>query len=356
MLDAGDALLPTRALTTGGSPQTLAKADTIIRAQGLMGLDAMAVGEVELAIGLKRLQAIAREAKVPLLGANLVNARGKSPFEPRLLLQRAGTAVGVFAVLELPVGHKQHLLPLRQAKLKTTDAVVAAKAQISALRQEGAEIIVMIAHTGMKRARTLALQVPGVHVVLVAHSGQRHSSPIRVGDAFLMEAGRRGRDLGHLQLRLGRSWSADKKLTDDSRRHTLYGEIMLEVKKVKDSMKKSSVARSGTRSIKQYQHRVERANKLALQLERLTPPRTAHSLITTLLPLDETWADQPAVKALLDASKAKWTPSRPRARGPRINRPRAKGPRINRPHARGPRITQKKQLLDRKFKARPATP
>lgn len=318
VIDAGDALLSTPGFITGASPQNQAKASTIIRAQGLMGVDAMAVGEAELAIGLEQLIKIARESRVPLLGANLVGKGGKPLFQRRLLLQRKGFKIGVFAVLEIPATQARHLMPLQKANVTTTDPAVAAKEQIAALRQEGAEVIVMVAHTGMDRAKELATQAPGAHVILVAHSGQRHQTPLRAGGTFLTEAGRRGRDLGHLQLRLGGSWSADQKLEDDSRRHVLYSDIMLEVKRIKDAQKKTGASRS----LDRFKFRIERASKLALQLEQQAPPRGPHTLITRLLSLDEKWKDHAGVRALVDANKAKWTSARPPARRPDASRER----------------------------------
>lgn len=310
MLDAGDSLLSTPGLITGASPQSQALASTIIRTMGLMGVDALTVGEAELAMGLEPLIKVAGEARVPLLGANLVDKGGRPLFQQRLLLSRKGFKIGVFAVLEIPATQTRHLLPLQKANVTTTAAAAAAKEQIAALRQEGAEIIVMVAHTGMNRAKELATQAPGAHVVLVAHSGQRHQTPLKAGDAFLTEAGRRGRDLGHLQLRLGGSWSADKKLEDDSPRHTLYSEIMLEVQRIKDAQKKAG----GSSSLARFKFRVERAGKLALQLEQQSPPRGPHTLITGLLQLDETWKDHAGVRALVDTNKAKWSTARPPSR------------------------------------------
>lgn len=307
VVDVGDALLANPAAAAHGEGE-LNKAATIMQAHGLIGMDAMAVGEAELAIGPARLASLARQASLTLLCANLADARGRRPFAERKLVEAGGTRVGLFAVLELPQTPPEISAPLRAAKLHSTDAVAAARAQVQALRAAGAELVVMLAHTGMPRAKEIATQVPGIHVALVAHSAFRTSTPERVGQTYLVEPGRRGQELGQVELRLGDGWSATTELADDSPRHALYDEASAEAERVR----KGLAASPGPEVVRgRILPQAERVRQLAERLAAAKPPAAPHTLIARLIELDESWADQPAVRGLILSQRASWSAGGP---------------------------------------------
>ena len=304
-MDAGDALLahlPRRGAPGAGD---LDKAETIMRGQGLMGVDAMAVGELDLAIGLQKLADLATQTSQTLLCANLT-VRGVRPFAARRRITVGGVNVGLTAVLAPPKEDARSARWFRQAGFRIQDPLAAARSQVGALVAGDAELVVLIAHVGLRRAEDLAREVKGIHLIIVGHSGRRVSPPVRVGKTLLVESGRRGRNLGHVQLRLGPDWTADSALADDSTRHELYDEITHDLGRLTRS-----------RPVSEKDPRLIRVRALAHRLEALSPPASAHTLIARLVLLDESIPDDPAVRGLVDASRSTW-----RAGGPgRAGRP-----------------------------------
>src|SRR5688572_29718135 len=64
-----------------------------------VGLDAWTPGESDLtALGSAKLTKLAATAKIPVVSANLVDAKGKPLFPSELLVQRAGVKIGIFGV------------------------------------------------------------------------------------------------------------------------------------------------------------------------------------------------------------------------------------------------------------------
>jgi len=296
IVDAGDALLAR--LIPPPTQGDLNKAEAMMRAHGLIGLDAMAVGEAELGVGLPRLRLLQRQTSQTLLCANLVTTAGKPVFEAGKLLETGGVKVGLAAVLELPLTEKPSADLLRRSRLKLADPVAAARAQVAALKARGAELMLLLAHVGMDRARDLARQVKGIHLVLVAHSGQLYSLPIRAGETYLVEPGRRGQDVGHVQFRLGPDWAADQVLTDDSPRHVLYTEAAQEL---------AQIARQPSRRPASEQDpRLLRARSLAQRLQTTPAPSGKHFIVARLVTLDDAFTDNAAVKGLMNASRASW--------------------------------------------------
>jgi len=303
VVDVGDALFANPAGATHGDGE-LNKAATIMQAHGLIGMDAMGVGEAELAVGPERLTALARQAGLTLLCANLTDRRGRRPFAERKLVDAGGTRVGLFAVLELPATPPEVSAPLQAAGLRTTDAVAAARAQVKALRGAGAEIVLMLAHTGMPRAKEIATQVPGIHVALVGHSSFRTSTPERAGQTYLVEPGRRGQELGHVELRLGADWSPAAELADDSQRHALFDEASAEAERVR----KALAANPSPELVRgRILPQAERVRQLADRLASTKPPAAPHSIVARLIELNEGWANQPAVHGLIQSQRASWS-------------------------------------------------
>lgn len=308
IVDAGDALLART--SPPPAPGDLNKAESIMRAQGLIGLDAMAVGELEVAVGLARLALLQRQTSQTLLCANLIDRRGRSPFAPRRLVETGGVKVGITAVLELPASDKAGADLLRKANLRLKDAVAVARQQVHALRSAGAEVVLLLAHVGMDRAKVIAREVPGIQLVIVAHSGQLHSLPIKEGETYLVESGRRGQDLGHVQFRLGPGWTADQPLADDSPRQVLYAEASQELA----LLAKHPSNRSATN---RDDPRLARAKALADRLRGTSRPPGDHFIIAQLVTLDDRFADHAGIKGLMNANRASWRVAHPPSRDPR---------------------------------------
>jgi 2',3'-cyclic-nucleotide 2'-phosphodiesterase (5'-nucleotidase family) len=306
VLDAGDTLLPNLP-PSGAEPTPLdqARAATMMQAHGMLGLDAFAPGEIDLALGAETLSRLARQASLTLLCANLLDAKGAPVATPRRLLEVGEGAgkirVGLFGLFELPAAEPP--LPPR-LRLKVSDPIAAARVEVAALQKEGAELIVMLAHLGMPRAREVARAVKGIHLGVVAHSGYRTSEPERVPEtgALLVESGRRGQSLGRVEVRLGEGWGTGAALTDDSRRFVLHLEASAELERVR----KGLAAASAPTLRRRIHPSLERARLLAGQLRDLRPPAASHTVIATLTDLDEQAPENSAMKAFTASARGSW--------------------------------------------------
>jgi 2',3'-cyclic-nucleotide 2'-phosphodiesterase (5'-nucleotidase family) len=309
VLDAGDALVavPTPKVAKGD----LNKAETILRGMSLMGHDAAAVGLAEIAVGTDRLLHVARQTGLPLLCANLIDKRGQQPFAARRMVTTGGVKVGLFAVTEIDAKNKIAATVLRKAGVRLTDGAAAARAQIKALSEDGAEVVVMLAYTGMERAAAIAKANPGIHLVVVGRSGQQLSTPRQEGQTYMVEAGKRGMSLGHVELRLGQGWTPAARLVDDSTRHALYAEAQSDVTFLRGRYKDPKLLARAKKD-----PRLQRLKTLTQRLNSLEPPRGAHALVATLVELNRSVPDHPALKGLVDANRASWFVPAPRGRGP----------------------------------------
>lgn len=180
VVDGGDALFPPR------GDRDPARAELILRAMAATGVQAAAVGELDLAMGGAWLVQQARTIGVPYLSANLRDADGSSPFPPTKIVQVAGNRVGIFAVLDSP----QRTLP---EGWTLADPREAAQQAAASLREEGVDLLVAMVHGPTPLAHQIARSV-GPDLMLPAHTGAS-TRPYRMGDAWVLHSGFEGRNV-----------------------------------------------------------------------------------------------------------------------------------------------------------------
>ena len=155
--------------------------------------DAANIGNHEFNFGLPFLRQALAGPAFPYVNANIVVDDGsgrpeaaKNVFTPYVVLERsftdeAGTAhklkVGVvgFVPPQVMQWDRQHL----QGRVRALDITATARALVPRIKAEGADVVVVIAHSGFERGETVAFaenavarltEIPGVNAVLFGHS------------------------------------------------------------------------------------------------------------------------------------------------------------------------------------------
>ncbi len=163
------------------------------RVLGALGYDAGNIGNHEFNYGLPFLLRATQGTGFPLVNANIVVDDGKgrpeeakNVFTPYVILERSFTddsgkaqklKVGVigFAPPQVMNWDRQHLL----GKVQALDIPSTAKKLIPRLKAEGADVVVVIAHSGFERGETVFFaenvvarlaEIPGVDAILFGHS------------------------------------------------------------------------------------------------------------------------------------------------------------------------------------------
>jgi hypothetical protein len=175
-VDAGDWL-------GAGSAEPMARqARLVLAAYARMGVDAITVGEQDLALGADVLQGMANAYGVPIVAANLVRSGGERVFPADRLIEQEGGPIGVFGILEPPAAPATSWSSLG---LATTDPAEATRAEVASLRARGARVVVGLFHVagGMARVMQIASRVGALDVIVLGHG--------RGDDAAVAHRGRR---------------------------------------------------------------------------------------------------------------------------------------------------------------------
>ena len=121
-----------------------------------------------------------------------------------LLLERGGVTYGIFGLMGVDA---HDCTPTSGFALG--DQAENAQRCVNALREEGAQFIICLSHSGTdeKKKRSedelLAEEVEGIDLILSAHTHTTLTEPIVVGDTYIVSAGSYCQNLGSITLRWG---------------------------------------------------------------------------------------------------------------------------------------------------------
>ncbi len=186
LLDSGDTIQGTP-LAYYFARKDLSQPNPMIVEMNALGYDAMAVGNHEFNFGLDVLWKAKREAKFPILAANLKQQYkdGVEYFQPYLIKRVAGVRVGIVGFVTPGVPRWE--IPAHYRGYEFEPIVKAAKRVIPEVRKQ-VDLLVVIAHSGLERnpdtgqpfdlnqipeenrVYALAEQVPGIDVILFGHT------------------------------------------------------------------------------------------------------------------------------------------------------------------------------------------
>jgi 2',3'-cyclic-nucleotide 2'-phosphodiesterase (5'-nucleotidase family) len=196
VLDSGDAFSDESLFNTFDR----ARRDLIVEAMGNMGYNYLNVGDTELGFDLSVLKDIRDKARFKLLSANILDQSSGNPiFSPYALHPVGDVKVVLIGLVtdripkRIPPGHLQGLT--------FADPIVTARNYVSNLKDQS-DLMIVVAHLGLEQEKELAQAVPEIDIIIGGHSGQKLSSPIKIGKTLIMEGGDQGQYVGKLTVKL----------------------------------------------------------------------------------------------------------------------------------------------------------
>jgi len=137
-----------------------------------MGYEAMAIGNHEFDKTQADLATFIRNANFPVMSAN-IQVDGSSPLagliRPNTIIEKGGKKIGIFSLTPPDTGELA-LGALPGTGVTFTSPVEAARAQVQALRDAGADYIMGLTHVGITVDREIARQVAGISLIVGGHS------------------------------------------------------------------------------------------------------------------------------------------------------------------------------------------
>jgi 2',3'-cyclic-nucleotide 2'-phosphodiesterase (5'-nucleotidase family) len=193
-VDAGDGFFAYVGGNVMASPNDQEKAKVMARSLQRMKVDALNVGQLDLAGGLDFLQKqLGSTHSLPLLSSNLFDKQKQEFAFPRQeVIERNGLRIGIFGLIQTPP-------PYLADRLEARDPVAAAQEVVSELRGKS-DLVIGLVSLEFNSAAQLAQQVPGIDVLVSSRGGRTTPQPFLAESTLVVQAGNRGKYLGRMDL------------------------------------------------------------------------------------------------------------------------------------------------------------
>lgn len=190
-LDGGD--------TWQGSYTSLqSKGQDMVDAMNMLKPDAM-TGHWEFTYGTDRVKEIIDGLPFGFLGSNIFDTEWNEPaFDGYRMFERGGVKVGVIgqAFPYTPIANPRWLMPEWSFGIREEEIAK----NVQAVKDEGAELVVLLSHNGFDVDRALASRVSGIDVILTGHTHDALPEPVIVGKTLLIASGSHGKFLTRLDI------------------------------------------------------------------------------------------------------------------------------------------------------------
>ncbi len=196
--------IPTLVLSAGdvlqGTPlSTVFKGEADFRCLNLFPLDAMCIGNHEFDYGMANLRKLIDLANFPLLSANIRRESDGARVFDGAVVKQIGNDVCIIIGLTTPET-RVTTMPSNVAGLVFEDQVQVARTLVGRILHYRDYLIIGLTHLGYEEDIKLAMQVPGLDVIIGGHSHTLPDAEKLVGDTIVIQAGCHGDYLGQLDM------------------------------------------------------------------------------------------------------------------------------------------------------------
>jgi len=170
----------------------------LMDAMRVLNVDAVGMSERELRFSATYLRAQLKRSQLPMVCANLYDAKTKKLFvQPYLLKQVGGVKVGIFGLMSANVD----LGPSKDS-LRVEDPAVAAKRAVAELRKKGATVVVLLSQLGKVESEDLVTAVDGIDAAMIGHNVPLLQKGRMVKNTVVCYGGEQGQYIGRTLITL----------------------------------------------------------------------------------------------------------------------------------------------------------
>ena len=196
---------PDRMLLLDGG-DTWTNSWTSLKTEGQDMVDVMATlkpdamtGHWEFTLGEARVKAIVAKLGFPFLAQNIRDTEFEDRvFPPHTVFERGGIRIAVIgqALPFTPIANPRWMIPKWSFGIRDSDLAK----EVAAVRAAGADLVVLLSHSGFDLDRKMAREIPGIDVILSGHTHDAVPEPTKVGKTLIVATGSNGKFVSRLDL------------------------------------------------------------------------------------------------------------------------------------------------------------
>jgi len=191
LLDGGDTW-------QGSYTAEMTKGQDMVNVMNALKPDAM-TAHWEFTFGKDRVDEIIDELPFAFLGANIFDNEWDEPaYEPYKFFEQNGVKIAVIgqAFPYLPIANPRYMFENLSFGIREERVAE----MVEEVREEGADLVVLLSHNGFDVDRKLAGRVDGIDVILTGHTHDALPEPLLVNDTLLIASGSNGKFISRLDL------------------------------------------------------------------------------------------------------------------------------------------------------------
>jgi 5'-nucleotidase/UDP-sugar diphosphatase len=198
----GTLLLSGGDMFQGTAISNIFRGKPVMEVMNAVKFDAMVIGNHEFDWGRKVLNRLRKAARFPFLSANIKDRKGNDlpGVRPYVILERRGLKIAVIGMTTTETGDMtkpNHVTGLRF--LEPEDVL---PDEIRQAKSRGAKMIIVLSHLGLDADKKMAVDIPGVDLIVGGHSHTAVDPPVVIGKTLIVQAGCYGWYLGVLRLKV----------------------------------------------------------------------------------------------------------------------------------------------------------
>jgi hypothetical protein len=202
IVDSGDLLNEDEELPDSVIKSAKLKADLIAEVFTSIGIDAVDVGELDLALGINYLKELQKKYNFPFVCANLVDKKNVPIFKRYIIKKVNGKNVGIFGIIGDTSEMAAKVKEITKDAASVTDPLAAATAVMKELTGK-VDYVIALTHQGTNRDWVIARRVPGIDLIVGGHDQQKTKEPNEADKTLIVQAGVKGQYQGLMEVTLG---------------------------------------------------------------------------------------------------------------------------------------------------------
>lgn len=181
----------------GTLPLVESKGEAIIPILNKLDFSAM-VGHWDFAYGPQQLKNLASQLNYPVVGINVYNEDDTLFLSPYIIKEIDNVKIAVIGICSNII---DKTMPKHFSEgIKITDGTEELPIIIQQVKDEGADITILLSHNGFPQDVELLTKIPGIDICLSAHTHNRLYEAVKVNNTILIQCGCHGSFAGHLQV------------------------------------------------------------------------------------------------------------------------------------------------------------
>jgi len=178
------------------------KADYMAKIFRQIGVDAVNIGEKDLALGVPFLKELKEKWDFPFVSANLLDENGSPIFPKYVVKEVAGKKVGIFGIISDAAEMVDMVEKATQGTLTVQDPLEAANSVIAELSGK-VDYVIALAHQKSTYDWRLARRVDGIHLIVGGQDMMKTEKPKKAGSTLMVQAGEKGQYQGLIEVMPG---------------------------------------------------------------------------------------------------------------------------------------------------------